>query len=727
MAPTSRRSTCRLPAVSKSQSVVKKGRASGPSFLCVPHTGSIHFPCKQRPMTRVNSDATSKTIRFWLAVCALIAVAVWCYLPGLTGGFLFDDFANLSALGQTGPIHDAPSFWRYITSGTADPTGRPIALLSFLVDAQNWPADPAPFKRTNLALHALNTGLLAATLRRLMASAPAHLAASRNLIAVGAAAVWCLHPLMVSTTLYVVQREAMLPATFVLLALLSWLHGRERWIQSSGRSGLGWLILGTGICTLLATLSKANGMLLPTLIGVLEISVLSAWSPAPAALQPRYRRLCLLLLGLPTLLILLYLIRTGIVLSGTDLSANRPWTIGERLLTQPRVLLDYLSQLIVPRPFGNGLFNDAYSVSRSLFSPPSTVPSAFLIVAAVTIATVYRQRHPIAASAVLFFFAGHLLESTTVPLELYFEHRNYLPAMLLGWPLMIGVHTLGKHRFGRASLLASTTIVVALIVGIGAMTHARASLWGNTTEQALVWGQLNPGSSRAQAYAAQAELSMGRPDLARQRLERALTIDPISLQLQLVSMDAYCATGEVPTETLDAAWTAFNETRNPGGLLVTWFGRAIDAAGRKSCGGLDFPQLTRLLSAAESNPSLQKIPGRMQDILHLRGTVALESGNAIEAASLFQAALLRNPKASLALKQAALLGSKGAAGLGLAHLAAWEVLKPPKRHPGTGMPAIHEWVLDQQQYWNVEIAHMRRTLLEDLEAAQTRRTETPNS
>ncbi len=75
------------------------------------------------------------------------------------GDFLFDDFGNLPTLGATGPVDNWPTFWRYLTSGIADPTGRPIALLSFLADAQNWPTDPYPFKRTNLLLHLINASV----------------------------------------------------------------------------------------------------------------------------------------------------------------------------------------------------------------------------------------------------------------------------------------------------------------------------------------------------------------------------------------------------------------------------------------------------------------------------------------------------------------------------------------------------------------------------------------
>src|SRR5690348_1424798 len=104
------------------------------------------------------------TIAFTVMLALLLAAAWFSYHPGLAGDFLFDDFGNLPAIGATGPIDHWATFWRYITSGTADPTGRPLTLLSFLLDARDWPASPRPFKITNLLLHILNGALLCTVL-----------------------------------------------------------------------------------------------------------------------------------------------------------------------------------------------------------------------------------------------------------------------------------------------------------------------------------------------------------------------------------------------------------------------------------------------------------------------------------------------------------------------------------------------------------------------------------
>src|SRR5690348_16054328 len=215
----------------------------------------------------------SSSFAFWMPALAALILACVVYHPGLRGVFLFDDFANLPSLGAWGPVDNWPAFWRYITSGINDPIGRPLSLLSFLIDAHNWPADPNPFKRTSLILHLLNGVLLALLLRRLGRTlyGPSR---RTDVAAVFGAALWLLHPLFVSTTLYVVQREAMLAATFVLLGLIGWCHGRE--LAARGRTAGAWLAATSIVVgTALAMASKANGILLPLLAWLTDAVVLA--------------------------------------------------------------------------------------------------------------------------------------------------------------------------------------------------------------------------------------------------------------------------------------------------------------------------------------------------------------------------------------------------------------------------------------------------------------------
>lgn len=674
----------------------------------------------------------------------LLLLAVVAYWPGMNGGFLFDDFANLPTLGVSGPVDNWPTFWRYITSGTADPTGRPLTLLTFLLDARNWPAVPYPFKLTNVALHLFNSVLLALLLIRLGRQALKAIDPSRiDLAALIGASFWLLHPLFVSTTLYIVQREAMLPATFTLLGLLAWLHGRGAMRQGQRLVGSLWIALGLGGCTVLGVLSKANGILLPALALVVEYVLLRASAPAETARtlssdDRSYRRVMLLLGWLPTALVAAYLLQQGWSGLTRGISSVRPWTLGQRLLTEPRVLLDYLALLWMPRPFTPGLFNDHIQVSTSLWSPATTLPALLAVIVMIAGAWLLRRRWPALALALLFYFVGQSLESSTVALELYFEHRNYLPAMLMFWPLALWLCDVRQQRNGGLSGNPAATaektptavatapavvqainhkaklvLAVLILAGLALMTHARASLWGNSHDQALLWARLNPDSPRAQANAAQVEMNDGQPALAITRLRGPLAKAPDQVQLALNLFAAECQLGRIDPATLDASRAALRITRDPGTLLVSWFERAMDQVAHPQCPQLSFATLSSLLQATLANPHLTSNPGRQQDIHYLQGRIALLQGDADTALAEFNLSLDLQIRTSAALKQAALLGAHGFPRQGLAHLDHLAA-EPTQTHaPGFGMPRIHTWVLQRQQYWPKEVARLRATLHAD--------------
>lgn len=679
---------------------------------------------------------------FLLACATLLLAAAWCYRPGLSGGFLFDDYANLPALGEKGPIDNAPAFWRYITSGRNDPVGRPLSMLSFLVDAHDWPADPAPFLRTNLLLHLLNGTLLALLLRRLGRTA-GYAPARADLAAAIGAGLWLLHPLFVSTTLYIVQREAILPATTVLLGLLAWLHGRGRLSRGHMFAGTAWIAAGLGGGTLLGVLCKPNGALLPLYALLIEYLLLrhlpvAAVSTATADTQPRsaknvsprpaetaprvpprgatgfsadsartYRWTMVVLAWLPTAAIVGYLLRAGWIGIAHGIGAQRSWTLGQRLLTEPRVLLDYLGLLWLPRPYTSGLFNDQFQASTGLLAPPSTLAAILAVAALLGLAWWLRRRQPVLALAIAFYFAGHLVESTTIALELYFEHRNYVPAALMFWPLALWLADDTAMKAGRRAL------ALVLLAGLALMTHAGASLWGNQTDQALLWARLNPDSPRAQAFAAQAEMQHGRPDLAVARLTPLLQTRPDEVQLALNLLAARCAAGGVSEADLHGAELALRTTRNPGSLLMSWFERTIDMAKARSCPGIDFAVIQRLLDAALANPDLGRQFGPHQDLLHLEGELALATHDGPGALAYFNQALALNPRVEVALKQAALFGSAGLPRLGLAHLDYYARMPGRAVPPGPGMPTLHAWVLERQHYWEHELARMRTNLQQD--------------
>jgi tetratricopeptide (TPR) repeat protein len=628
---------------------------------------------------------------------AVIGITAWLYLPGLQGSFVFDDFANLPALGAQGAIVDGPSLLRFLTSGKADPTGRPLSLASFLIDAHDWPADPFPFKRDNLLLHLLNGALLALLLLRLGQAMGINAARTRFAAAFGASA-WLLHPLFVSTVLYAVQREAMLPATFTFFALLTWLQGRRAAMRDGRFPAASYA--GVYLLTAAATLSKANGLLIPLLILCTEVIL-----PTGGAHDARARRWTFMTFAPLATLVVAGLAWTALINLGAPPIPVRGWSVNQRLLTEPAVLLDYLARLALIAPPTSSLFHDDYAVATGLFSPWYTMPAMIVCTALIAGAFLCRRRHPPAATAVLFFFAAHAMESSSLPLELYFEHRNYLSSILLFWPIGLQLHRL---RSPVARKVAAGVVLTAL----GALTHANVALWADPVQQAVVWAQVAPASPRAQAYAAIIEADGGDLQGGTARADAAAARFPAEPQVAFAQATLHCRKGSVSPATLGNVRVALQSAPlDPGALLSQWMNSALDMARERRCEGMSLDAIEGLLDAAATNPAISVLPGRRQDIAHLRGLVDLARGNADGALRQFNEALAENPSPAVALNQAAALGSANYPSLGLRHLEYFDQIPASAPlTPANGMRWLHALVLERQGYWEREINHLRGEL-----------------
>lgn len=445
-------------------------------------------------------------IAAWLV---MLVGAVAAYLPGLGGPFLFDDFAVLGKLGKYGGVVDWDSFKAFLFGGTAGPTGRPVALLSFLIDGTTWPTAVEPFKRTNLVIHLLTGSVLAVVIHQILRLLGRD-ARQAWLLAVVAAGCWLLHPFLVSTTLYVVQRMAQLATLFVLAGIAGHLYGRS--LADTHRTrGYVVMTLSMGVFTVLATLSKENGALLPVLVGVLEITVLTA-SRLPAL----DRRWSALFLVAPALLIGAFLAYKALAHGFFNVLAPRDFSVYERLLTQPRVLSEYLGNWFLPRIYTTGVFQDHVIASRGLLLPPATVLHLVLHVAAIAAAVVLRRRYAMASVAVLFFYAGHLVESTTLNLEMYFEHRNYLPAAFLFLPLVAGL-------YDNLRLPLFLAIMSVFLLVLGGFSRYSADVWSDYSSIVEASAHKAPTSTRAQAEYAKVLFNANRFEEALAVIDAAIS------------------------------------------------------------------------------------------------------------------------------------------------------------------------------------------------------------
>lgn len=651
---------------------------------------------------------TGRCLRHAPLGCILLTALLTggAYWPGLAGDFLFDDYVNLNALGRYGGVHDWPTLLYYLTSGIADPTGRPVAMLSFLIDSRDWPADPWPFKRTNLAIHLLTGLLLYSVLsvlgRRLTANQQ-----HAELAAALAAGIWMAHPLWASTVLYVVQRHAMLAALFVLAGIRTWVASRNAFEQ--GRRVQGWVLalIAVPLFGLLAGLSKANGFLLPLLLAVLQTTVLRPDPSTSGTVCRRDLRLTsTLLVWLPSLALLGWLAQRGIHTALMD-SHWRPWSLGQRLLTQPRALCEYLWQLLVPGLNATGVFADGFSVSRSWREPWTTLPALAAIAALAAIGWTLRRKWPVFASAVLFFLAGHILESSVVMLELYFEHRNYLPAALLFWPFAWWLTMPGSYL--RWRLLAGTGFLSVCLL----TAAAQARLWGDPLSLAVNWAQHNPNSARAQAYASSQERSAGLVIQAERRLALLAADHPSEPQYALNLLDLRCDIGRA--STADIVNTTYALAHSKGLALdmnYHWLAQALLPGADNNCPPLDTPALATLLEAATTSagqpaPGNTEIAARHQRLLaHL----ALREGRCTDALAAFNRRIDAQRRPEFAHTQAGMLATHCGHDAGLAHLQHYLSTNLPYARPPSLALRLRDQLMLQNGYWEDEIQQLRALL-----------------
>jgi len=494
----------------------------------------------------------------------VLAVAVLVYWPGLTGPLLLDDGPQLNSLIEQGA--EAPSFLlhNYVLS-TSGPLGRPVSMLSFIGDSITHGPDIWWWKFNSLMLHLL-CGLVLAWFMAHLVRAGGPGSVDPWMAGIAIAGLWLLHPLNVSTVLYVVQRMTILSTLFVFTGLLCYVKGR---LLLAERPVTGWTAMAAAfaVCLPLAALSKESGALLPVYITLVEFLVFRFRG------TDRVRRALrlghgALLAGYGAVAVLL-IANSGFVL---DAYAAREFTLLERLLTESRVLVAYLVQIVLPLPGQMGFFHDDVALSRGLLSPPSTLLALLFLAGLAGAAWRVRKRYALVTFGIFFFLASHGMESTVFGLELMFEHRNYTgsPGIILA--VLAGL----AATVSRRDIVAATAALCLLATA--ALTHYRASIWSQPVTMYQYMYTLHPDSSRLNLIFANVYARAGQWDVARATLEN---VTPgAGRALNMAYLDCL-ERGQVPRESLARL------RQEAGGVLdshvVAMVDLLVDGAAQKHC------------------------------------------------------------------------------------------------------------------------------------------------
>ena len=437
------------------------------------------------------------SISRWFLPLMLALVTILIYLPGLKGDFEFDDAANI--LDNTAlkvEVLSRDSILKAALSGKSGPLGRSISMISFAANYYFTEFEPFFFKLTNVFIHMFAGIGVYAFVRQLTLALEArteslHRASRAHIVALTTVGVWLVHPLNLTSVLYVVQRMTSLAALFTFFALALYILGRRKTLEGDQSKGISLIVIALGPMTALAALSKENGAITPYLILLVEIVVFRF-----AHAQSRTRNYLYILFAtivlVPTLLACVNFERlTSYVANGY---LQREFSLSDRLLTQPQVLMFYLRLLLLPNAGVMGIYHDDFPISSSLTQSFATFFSTAAIIGLLAIGIFTIRKTPALAIGILWFLFGHSVESTFLALEMVHEHRNYLP--IVG-PIFAAAYYFWHWELSTLAERAKWNIVLVVLAVFSGVTYVRSGQWSNLVDHAAIEVYNHPKSDRA--------------------------------------------------------------------------------------------------------------------------------------------------------------------------------------------------------------------------------------
>ena len=245
-----------------------------------------------------------------------------------------------------------------------------------------------------------------------------------------------LLPINLTGVLYVVQRMESMANLFVLLGLIGYVAGRRRMLRvvsardddastpvqhASSLRDFMLCVFSITVPTAVGILAKETAVMLP-LYALLIEWVLFHFALRNGRKDRRIIALFLLVLLLPMVLGLAALL-PGILTPETW--ATRDFTLGTRLLSEARIVTDYIRWTLLPTPDALSFYHDDFRVSTGLLTPWTTLASMLFLAGLIALMLWLRSRLPLVTLGIALFLGCQLLTGTIIPLELIYEHRNY--------------------------------------------------------------------------------------------------------------------------------------------------------------------------------------------------------------------------------------------------------------------------------------------------------------
>lgn len=395
----------------------------------------------------------------YLILIAIPFLIFFIYSPALNGPFVFDDINNIE---KNSSIHIKNLSLESLK--TAASGHRPVATVSFALNYYIHGLSPYWFRVVNIVIHIATSWVLYIFICKTLSIFEED--NNNKLLAAISALVWAIHPLQIQSVTYIVQRMNSLAGLFFLLAMLIYIEARQSELK------LLKLLLFTLSCfsIFLAIKSKPNAVTIFPSILLYEIIFLQK-------IKDRSSKniFFVIFTALAALCLLLYFLSTDAAshIPFTNLPAwynGKGFTLTQYLLTEFRVLVFYISLVFYPQPSRLNIDHEIF-YSTSLFNPLVTFASVLVVLILISISIFYVKKYKVLTFGVLWFFVNHSVESTIIPLDFIFEHRNYIPSMMFIFGILYTLKQYNKKIINYIAIL--------IIVILSVWTFQRNTVWEN--------------------------------------------------------------------------------------------------------------------------------------------------------------------------------------------------------------------------------------------------------
>lgn len=461
--------------------------------------------------------------KYLFTFLSLLAALLIIYSNSFYGEWHFDDSGNII---DNERIKIKSFSWPDIQKCIQDNDNkiwRPLAMLSFALNYKLGGTDVLGFHVVNFIIHYLASVFLFLFIFNTL-KLPRVKHEYENVaypVALLATFFWALNPVHINCITYIVQRYASMAGLFYIMAMYFYLKGRVN--EDTKRS-----IFFYSLCFITcfaAVFTKENAVMLPVSIFLFDLFFIQG-----VTRENLKRSIVISLLPVLLIFIIGFIYTSGFsnffgfpdLLSGYK---YRGFTLTERLLTEPRVIIFYLSLLFYPISSRLNFLYDV-EISHSLFQPWTTIPAILCILFLLGLAFYLARKRPLIAFCIIFYFLNHLIEGSIVNLELIYDYRNYLPSMLLFIPCAhFIIYAIDYFSYNKIIQFITALGIAIVLFGLGDITYNRNKI---VSDDALLWFdnmEKAPGLSRPHTSMGAFYLNHGENEKGLEEFKKAVSLN----------------------------------------------------------------------------------------------------------------------------------------------------------------------------------------------------------